>query len=107
MDIPQQNNPPMKSDALLDFNKRRHASARNMAWTSLIFTMGLIVLILFKVPPEFMANYDGLFMYLFFLVSSIVLGYLGFTTWGTNEFLKKGNVSLDGQSSTPPNPPAG
>lgn len=69
------------NDPLL--NKEKFKNRRLMAWISFACII-LLTCALFVIPSETVAHYESIFPWVFGTFSSIVLGYMGFTTWHSN-----------------------
>ena len=89
-----------KMDDLLRINKARHATERRMAWVSIFFMMGISLFVLFIAPPTAIEGYTGYLTAVLLSFSSIVAGYLGFSTWGANKLFSDNKLQQQGSDGS-------
>jgi hypothetical protein len=71
-----------------DMNADRFKNRRRMAWVSLFANLAIVAVILFKLDATLVSNYEGVLGWYFATSSSIILAYIGVSTWSYNTFVK-------------------
>ena len=71
-----------------DMNRDRFKNRRYMAWVSLISNIILVIVAILYIPAEHVDNYTGIFGYYLIISSSIILSYIGASTFSYNAFLQ-------------------
>lgn len=62
-------------------NKEKFKNRRRMAWLSFLMMVIMIGLVFFKLDPQYVQNYDGVLAWGFGTFASVILGYMGFTSF--------------------------